>query len=121
MFGQPTAIKSGFLTRSHGPVGPLACPARFERATYALEWLTNLRDTRPDNSIQRAGSRFGASTGRLDVRWRLTWADHIRKYSWGELSLFSYFSSTIIYINDFEPIKKLQKKYYWAFGISLHR
>ena len=22
---------------SHGPVGPLACPARFERATYALE------------------------------------------------------------------------------------
>jgi hypothetical protein len=21
---------------SHGPVGPLACPARFERATYAL-------------------------------------------------------------------------------------
>ena len=22
---------------SHRPVGPLACPARFERATYALE------------------------------------------------------------------------------------
>jgi hypothetical protein len=25
------------LYRSYGPVGPLACPARFERATYALE------------------------------------------------------------------------------------
>ena len=25
------------MTRSHRPVGPLACPARFERATYALE------------------------------------------------------------------------------------
>ena len=37
MFGQPTAIESGFLSRSHRPVGPLACPARFERATYALE------------------------------------------------------------------------------------
>ena len=37
MFGQPTAIESGFLSRSHRPVEPLACPARFERATYALE------------------------------------------------------------------------------------
>jgi hypothetical protein len=36
MIGQLTTIKSGFLTRSHRPVGPLACPARFERATYAL-------------------------------------------------------------------------------------
>ena len=35
MLGQPTAIESGFL--SHRPVGCLACPARFERATYALE------------------------------------------------------------------------------------
>ena len=25
--------------RSHRPVRPLACPARFERATYALEAL----------------------------------------------------------------------------------
>jgi len=39
MLGQPTAIESGFLSRSHRPVGPLACPARFERATYALEAL----------------------------------------------------------------------------------
>ena len=37
MLGQPTAIESGFLSRSHRPVGCLACPARFERATYALE------------------------------------------------------------------------------------
>ena len=37
MFGQPTAIVSGFLSKSHRLVGPLACPARFERATYALE------------------------------------------------------------------------------------
>ena len=58
MFGQPTAIKSGFLTRSHGPVGPLACPARFERATYASDGLANLRDTMPDNGIQWADSRF---------------------------------------------------------------
>ena len=42
MFGQPTAIESGFLSRSHRPVGPLACPARFERATWALEWLTKI-------------------------------------------------------------------------------
>jgi len=37
MLGQPTAIESGFLSRSHRPVGRLACQARFERATYALE------------------------------------------------------------------------------------
>ena len=29
--------KIGFLTRSDRPVRCLACPARFERATYALE------------------------------------------------------------------------------------
>jgi len=37
MLGQPTAIESGFLSRSHRPVGFLACPARFERASLALE------------------------------------------------------------------------------------
>lgn len=37
--GQLTTINRGFLTGSHGPVGPLACPARFKRATYALEAL----------------------------------------------------------------------------------
>jgi hypothetical protein len=42
MLGQPTAIESGFLSRSHRPVGCLACPARFERATYGLEGLKNL-------------------------------------------------------------------------------
>ena len=36
-FGQLTTIELGFLMTSHRPVGPLACPARFERATYALE------------------------------------------------------------------------------------
>jgi len=29
--------KPDFLMSSHGPAGCLACPARFERATYALE------------------------------------------------------------------------------------
>jgi hypothetical protein len=36
-FGQQTTIKSGFVIKSHRLVKPLACPARFERATYALE------------------------------------------------------------------------------------
>jgi len=31
------ASNQGFMMSSHRPVGPLACPARFERATYALE------------------------------------------------------------------------------------
>jgi hypothetical protein len=37
IFGQLTAILLGSLTRSHRPVGPMACPARIEPATYALE------------------------------------------------------------------------------------
>ncbi len=37
--GQLSAIKLGFLMSSQRPVGCLACPARFERATYALEAL----------------------------------------------------------------------------------
>jgi len=36
------------LTKSHRPVRSLACPARFECATYALEalkmWLNNSRN-----------------------------------------------------------------------------
>jgi len=36
---QLTTIQLGFLMSSHRPVKPLACPARFERATYALEAL----------------------------------------------------------------------------------
>ncbi len=31
------ANRAGNLTKSQGPEEPLACPARFERATYALE------------------------------------------------------------------------------------
>ena len=52
MFGQPTAIESGFLSRSHRPVGPLACPARFERATYALEEFVAVQKSNNFNSLQ---------------------------------------------------------------------
>ena len=52
MFGQPTAIESGFLSRSHRPVGPLACPARFERATYALEAVKMSRNNTINNDIE---------------------------------------------------------------------
>ena len=34
------ANRAGNLTKSQGPEEPLACPARFERATYALGGLT---------------------------------------------------------------------------------
>jgi len=52
MLGQPTAIESGFLSRSHRPVGCLACPARFERATYALEALKMSRNNSRNNSFK---------------------------------------------------------------------
>ena len=51
MFGQSTAIESGFLSRSHRPVGPLACPARFERATYALEEFVAAQKANNFNSL----------------------------------------------------------------------
>ena len=51
MFGQPTAIESGFLSRSHRPVGPLACPARFERATYALEEIVAAQKSNNFNDL----------------------------------------------------------------------
>ena len=51
MFGQPTAIELGFLSRSHRPVGPLACPARFERATSALEEIVAAGNTNKFNSL----------------------------------------------------------------------
>jgi len=35
--------------QSHGPARPLACPARFERATYALEAL-KMRLNKPKNN-----------------------------------------------------------------------
>ena len=35
--GHVNSIKQDFLESSNGPVGCLACPARFERATWALE------------------------------------------------------------------------------------
>ena len=53
MFGQPTAIELGFLSRSHRPVGPLACPARFERATYALEEIVAAQKSNCFNDLGR--------------------------------------------------------------------
>jgi len=51
MLGQPTAIESGFLSRSHRPVGCLACPARFERATYALEEIVAIQKSMYFNGL----------------------------------------------------------------------
>ena len=56
MFGQPTAIESGFLSRSHRPVGPLACPARFERATYALEEFVAVQKSMYFNDLSQKTS-----------------------------------------------------------------
>ena len=44
--------KSGYLTSSQGPVGCLACPARFERATYALEALKMRLNNSRNNGIK---------------------------------------------------------------------
>ena len=52
MFGQLTTIELGFLMTSHRPVGPLACPARFERATYALEEFVAAQKSIYFNSLQ---------------------------------------------------------------------
>ena len=41
---------------SHRPVGPLACPARFERATYALEALKMRLNNTKNNGIEVLGS-----------------------------------------------------------------
>ena len=49
---------------SHRPVGPLACPARFERATYALEALKMRLNNTKNNDIKVLA--FGvASTPRM--------------------------------------------------------
>ena len=66
MFGQSTAIESGFLSRSHRPVGPLACPARFERATYALEEFVAAGMCIYFNSLQRKNA-----TVQQTVQWVL--------------------------------------------------
>ncbi len=61
-----------FLIKSHGPVRPLACPARFERATYALEAgkmrLNNSRNN--DISLTRSGVRYAPRTM---VRGGIAW------------------------------------------------
>jgi len=53
---QLTTIELGFFTRSNRPAEPLACPARFERATYALEAGKMSRNNKLDNSISLARS-----------------------------------------------------------------
>ena len=52
-------------------VGPLACPARFERATWALEWLANLGITMPDNGLQRPDLTAHQNTGGRGADWDL--------------------------------------------------
>jgi hypothetical protein len=53
-----------FLIKSHRPVRPLACPARFERATYALEAgkmsLNNSRDN--GLSLAKKGVQYAPRT-----------------------------------------------------------
>ena len=46
----------GFLSRSHRPVGPMVCPARFERATYALEAVKMRLNNTKNNGIEVLGS-----------------------------------------------------------------
>ena len=50
--GQLNSIKQGFSGGSHRPVGPLACPARFERATYALEALKMRLNNKLNNGFK---------------------------------------------------------------------
>ena len=40
------------MVPTHGPVGPLACPARFERATYALEALKMMLNNTKNNGFR---------------------------------------------------------------------
>ncbi len=57
---------------SHRPVGPLACPARFERATYALEALKMRLNNTKNNDIKVLA--FGvASTPRIVVSGGMPW------------------------------------------------
>jgi len=50
-FGQLTTIELGFLMTSHRPVRHLACPARFERATYALEGFVAVQKANNFNGL----------------------------------------------------------------------
>ena len=47
------ANRAGNLTKSQGPEEPLACPARFERATYALEEFVAVHKAKHFNGLQR--------------------------------------------------------------------
>ena len=46
------ANRAGNLTKSQGPEEPLACPARFERATYALEEFVAAGKSHDFNGLQ---------------------------------------------------------------------
>jgi hypothetical protein len=75
IFGQLNTIELGFLTRLVRPVGPLACPARFERATYALEAVKMMQNNKLHNSISQAGSGvlrieiIGVRWNSMDPTW----------------------------------------------------
>jgi len=74
LVGQLTTIQLGFLKPSHRPVGPLACPARFERATYALEAVKmRLNNSRNNGlSLARTGVQYAPrSAVRSGNGWKL--------------------------------------------------
>ena len=52
---------------SHGPVRYLACPARFERATYALEAVKMRLNNSLDNGIEVLGSGVECATKSLGL------------------------------------------------------
>ena len=57
---------------SHRPVRPLACPARFERATYALEALKMRLNNTKNNEIKVLA--IGAAyTPKILVRGGMAW------------------------------------------------
>ena len=63
--GQLTTIKLVFLMSSDRPVGPLACPARFERATYALEALKMRLNNTKNNDLKMLA--FGVASTPISV------------------------------------------------------
>ena len=75
LVGQLTTIQLGFLKPSHRPVGPLACPARFERATYALEAVKMSQNNSTNNAFKVLA--FGVASAPRVVElaglgWKLT-------------------------------------------------
>jgi len=56
---------------SHGPVGSLACPARFERATWALEAGKMSSNNSRNNSFKGVSFWCPVGTENLGVGWNL--------------------------------------------------